>query len=159
MTMKTIYTTLILGLFLIPFAKSQEINSFSFNNNVKLLDVSQINPADVKSHKLGDDIAKKMVLLDDAYTKIEKAGPTSPVDKTIIRKPVIYNSIKKLNKYYLKGVKKSEIDTATAYEQFIHCLDVAIIIAHQNTSAFEENLKKIKDPQQIYSTYKSVDLE
>ena len=159
MTMKTYYMILLVSFFSLCKTYAQESPSFEFEEKSDMLDVSEVDPVDIRKHILGDEIAKKMVLFSDVYTTVEPASPTSPVEKTVIRKPNIYNSVKKLSKYYSKLVKKSQIDSVDAFEKFSHCIDVAISIAYQNTTMFESELKKTKGPEDIYKLFASVVLE
>ena len=157
--MKAFYVTILLGTLTYFNVLAQENKEFVFEQDPKSLDISGINQADVKSHVLGDGIAKKMVLLSDRYTQIVPATPTSPVEKTMVKKPIIYNSIKKLNKYYSKAVKKNEMDTAVAKAEFEKCLDIALIIYNKNTSQFEQTLKEAKQPKDILSVFNKVVIE
>lgn len=138
---------------------SQETEKISYDVSYDLLDLSDIDPAAVSSHVLGDEVAKKMVLFRERYTKIQEASPTSPVEKTIIVKPNIYNSIRKIEKYYSKGVKKNTIEKEKAVADFSYCLDVALCVSGKRTNELEDRLKKVrKNPLHIVEVLSDVEL-
>jgi hypothetical protein len=137
----------------------QEPVNFTFANNRNFLITAGIDPDDVKENPLGNEVAEKLVLLKDRYTYVQPAGPTSPVEKTIISKPVIYNSIQKLNRYFKKSLKDDKIDVETARNNMLLCLDIALIIFSEDTSSFESYLSKMSKPEDILAAYKLVVLQ
>ncbi len=138
---------------------AQEKVQFVFKNNTNFLITSGIDKDDVKEHPLGNEIAEKLVLLKDRYTYVQPAGPTSPVEKTVISKPVIYNSIQKLNRYYKKELKAERIGLDQAKADFTMCIDIALIIHSADSEKFEEYLSKMKDPEEILGAYRLVVLQ
>jgi len=157
--MKAFYVTISLILLLFVNINAQDTARFIFKIDPGSLDLSGVDPLSVKEHVLGENIAKKMVLFSDRYTQIIPASPTSPVDKTVIKKPVIYNSIKKLNKHYSSAVKKNELQVEQAKSEFEKCLNIALSIYNKNTELFEKTLKKAKEPSQILDAYNLVVIE
>ncbi len=145
------------GLILQTYAQDEE--KFIFENNPSALDVSSITVNDQRGHPLGIEVSKKLELLKDRYTYIEPAGATTPTDKTIVIKPIIFNSIQKLNRYYKSAIKKGSIPIDVAKEEFLRCLDIALIIYADNTEEFEQYLRKAKKPEQILEAYNKVILE
>jgi hypothetical protein len=141
------------------YIPAQESDRFVFRNNQNFLITAGIDPEDVKEHPLGSEVAEKLVLLKNRYTYIQPAGPTSPVEKTIISKPVIYNSIQKLNRYFKKALKKGIINIDTARTDFLMCINIALIIQSDNTKEFENYLNKMSSPEEILSAYRKVVLE
>lgn len=149
-----------LVLFIFPFQISaQESEQFTFNNNRNFLIISGVDKSEVKEHPLGNEVAEKLVLLKDRYTYVQPAGPTSPVEKTIISKPAIYNSIQKLNRFYKKELKSDTSDIEKARADFLICIDIALIIHTGETDDFEKYLSKMSKPEEILSAYKQVILK
>jgi len=108
----------------------------------------------IGSHFLGDDIAKKMYLLDKTYTYETKITPGNPATTTSIRKPTIYNSVKKIESYFKKSIRKKEITEDLAAEQFNKVVDVALNVFFQDTEALENQLKaidKVSDLLELYT--------
>ncbi|MDP4189695.1 MAG: hypothetical protein Q8907_09790 [Bacteroidota bacterium] len=119
----------------------------------------QIDASSLNSHYFGQDIAEKLYLVKQNYTFVEAATLTSPGDKTIIRKPAIYNSVKKLEKYYKNAVKDGLISKEEGHDKLAKFLDITILIANQGTTDFESALKKAKKPEQIEHVFSEVVLK
>ena len=60
----------------------------------------------VRSHKLGEDVALYLHLLEQEYTYITEAAPGSFSGRLVVQKPAIYNSIYRIDKYCRKLMKK-----------------------------------------------------
>jgi hypothetical protein len=141
------------------YIQAQDSVHFDFKNNRNFLITAGIDPNDVKENPMGSEVAEKLVLLKDRYTYVQPAGPTSPVEKTVISKPVIYNSIQKLNRYYKKELKSETVDPDTARNEFLLCLNIALILHSENSEEFEKYLSKMSSPEEILSAYKLVILK
>jgi hypothetical protein len=137
---------------------SANVKKFFFRNSVNQEDLAAIDRSMLTEHPFGETIARKLHRLQDLYTYIEPPSPTSPGEKTIVKKPVIYNSVLKLNRNLKKMVKKGTMDKEKAKSDLNLCLDVAISISADNTSDFEVELKKAKSPEQVIQVYKMVEL-
>ena len=146
-------------LFLTTHIPAQDSVHFIFRNNRNFLITVGVDPNDVKEHPLGTGVAEKLVLLKDRYTYIQPAGPTSPVEKTVISKPAIYNSLQKLNRYYKKELKSGTINVEKAKTEFTLCLDIALIIHSENTEDFEIYLDKMNKPEEILIAFQQVILQ
>lgn len=127
--------------------ESQETFSFSFIEDK--LDDSSVDLATVGGHYLGSDIAIKLELLKGSYTWKEEGTANSPTTKTVVEKPAIYYSLKKLDKYYKKAIKKGEVTEDEAKDEFIKALDIALFIRYQETAAFETKLRELKEESDI----------
>lgn len=133
---------------------------FSFNFLEDRLDDSGISDATVSKHYLGTEIAKKFELIKSTYTWKEEGTPNSPTSKTIVEKPAIYYSLKKLDKYYKKAIKKGSITEEEAKNELTKALDIALFIRYQETDAFESKLRELKEEADIALLYtKKVKLE
>jgi len=113
----------------------------------------------VSRNYLGDQIAKKFYILQELYTYEEPGTATSPGTKTIVEKPAIYYSLKKLNKHYKKVVKKGEMTEGEAVNEFEHFLNIGISIVYQPTEDFEEFLSSNRKPEEIVEAFSNVVLK
>jgi len=89
-------------------------------------------------HAFGDVIAKKVYLLDQKYKSEVALIPGNPQTKTVIQKPVLYDAVKRIEKYLKKSVKKGEISLDSATYLYNKVLDVALSIKNANTTNFED---------------------
>jgi len=137
----------------------QEQKVFIFKNDLADTSKVEVDYMLVKKHFLGSEIAKKLYIIKKTYTYIEKGSPTSPGDKTIVRKPVIYYSLNKLNRYYKKQLKKDRMEESVARERYNDVLNKAFSIFDQNTDDFEEYLKGLKDPADIEELFHNIILD
>lgn len=138
---------------------SQEIKKFVFNDNLRDTVNLKLDYAFAGNHFLGSQIANKFYRMQETYTYIEKGTPTSPSDKTVVQKPVIFYAVKKLNPYYKKAIKKGEISEKEAIKQLGRTLDLAYVIFNQNTTEFEAYLKENKNPEETLKAFEMIKLE
>ncbi len=118
-----------------------------------------MSTSEIKKHDFGDDIAYKFQLLDESYTYVEPSSPTNPVDKIVIEKMSIYNSVKKVDKYLRKSVKKSMMTKDEAISALDNVLNVALNIRYQDTVEFEEILWGTKKAEEVAAVFANVSLE
>jgi hypothetical protein len=88
-------------------------------------------------HVFGDLIAKKVYLLDEKYKSQVSLIPGNPQTKTVIQKPVLYDAVKRIEKYLKKSVKKGELSIESATYTFDKVLDIALSIKNADTKNFE----------------------
>ena len=140
----------------LPNMISAQVDSFRFSNN--LYDTSSIELGSdfMADHYLGQTIAVKMYRLKKTYTYVEAGTPASPGDKTTVKKPTIYYSMKKLNTYYKKQLKKGEIERVDAQLKLSWYLDIAYSIYSQDTNLFETALKTAKKAPEIDQVFARV---
>jgi hypothetical protein len=131
---------------------------FIYRNSVNSEELYAIDKSMLSDHPFGDLIARKLYMLQNLYTYIEPPSPTSPGEKTIVKKPVIYNTVLKLNRTLKKMVKKGMIDKNKAISDLDLCLDVALSISADDTGDFESELKKAKSADEIVQVFKLVEL-
>jgi hypothetical protein len=111
-------------------------------------------PADmVGKHQFGDLIARKIYLLDKRYVSEVNITPGNPATKTVIRKPVLYESVRKVEKDLKKSVRKGDISASIAADTFNKILDVAINIFSDDTRDFEDILSKSSDTNSIIELF------
>jgi hypothetical protein len=137
---------------------SGNTKKFIYRNSVNMDELYAIDKSMLSDHPFGDLTARKFYMLQKIYTYVEPPSPTSPGEKTIVKKPVIYNTMLKLNRNLKKMVKKGTLDKKQAATDLNLCLDVALSISADDTGDFESELKKAKTPDQIIQVFKMVEL-
>jgi len=105
-------------------------------------------------HFLGEAIGNKMGLLKDTYT-YSTYDNISRTEVPTVDKPVIYFSIKKVNKHYKKQMKKGALVKEEAIKHMDSILKVALNIKSQYTLDLENDLRKIKEPSEIVAFFES----
>lgn len=146
--------TLLVGLYSFGNSFSQDELKFYFRNT--LSKAEGIDYSLASRHFLGETISQKMYLFQSTYTYIEKGTPMSPADKTIVRKPVIFYAIKKLNNHYKSQLKKGTATEQELITRFSQILDAAYCMYAQNTDDFEVYLKHHKKPDDIEKAFLAV---
>ncbi len=132
---------------------------FTFDYQEEKLDTSEIFEGDLRRHTFGKSFSERMLLFSQAYTYRDEATPLNPAPALSIEKLAIYNSVKKLNAYYKKGVKKGSIDERVAKEQLKKVLDIALCVRYQDTIKFEEALNNAKGIKAISAIFEATELE
>jgi hypothetical protein len=115
--------------------------SFEFRAYSKDSYLNNISSDLAGKHLLGDLIAKKIYLFNKFYTSEENLFPGNPATKTVIKKPVIYESVRQIERDLKKSLKKEEISTDEAASIMNTVLDIALNIQTEDTKAFENALK------------------
>ena len=137
---------------------AQDENSFLFYDQLRDTASLRLDYSFMKSHFLGEEIARKIYRLERTYTYVEKPTAMSPTSKTVVKKPVIYYAVLKLNNHYRRQVKRSQITESEAISKLGEVLDIAFMIFGQDTGEFEEYLRKNKSPHQIEKAFEMVKL-
>jgi predicted DNA-binding protein (UPF0278 family) len=101
----------------------------------------------------------KYYRIQETYTYVEEADVQNLTHRTMVNKPTIYYSMKKLNNHYKKQLRKGAIDSSSAVEELGWYFDIAFAIYEQDTSEFEDALKKAKKPDKIAELFAQVVLE
>jgi len=140
---------------------SDNVDNQKFVFYKQLDNVNEVNVIDqfVSRNYLGDRIAKKFYILQELYTYEEPGTATSPGTKTIVEKPAIYYSLKKLNKHYKKMVKKDKMTEDDAVNEFEHFLNIGISIVYQPTEEFENFLNDNRKPDEVIEAFSNVELK
>jgi hypothetical protein len=92
-------------------------------------------------HLLGELVAKKIYLVNKFYTSEENLFPGDPATKTVIKKPVIYEAVKRIERDLKKSVKKGEVPVSEASIIMNTVLDVALNIQTEDTRDFEKAIE------------------
>lgn len=122
---------------------------FEFRTSLTDKQISEISAEMTDNHELGEMVSKKFYLLDSKYTYEMPLIPGNPQSKTVVRKPVVYESVYKIEKYLKKSVKKGEISVENATVIMNKVLDVANCILTVDTIDFEKEIDKRKNPQEL----------
>ncbi|MDR1343795.1 MAG: hypothetical protein LBJ39_00420 [Tannerellaceae bacterium] len=94
----------------------------------------------------GQKVACLKTLVEKYYVYKEEIVPGDPNMRTIIRKPDIYNTARKVDKYLRKEVKKGNITLQQATTDLVHVLEVAIAAVDEyDTAGFESSINNLKD--------------
>jgi hypothetical protein len=96
-------------------------------------------------HLLGDLVAKKIYLLNEFYTSEENLFPGNPATKTVVKKPVIYEAVKRIERDLKKSVKKGDTSNSDASIIMNTVLDVALNIQTEDTKDFEKAIGNAAD--------------
>jgi len=124
-----------------------------------LKELNSIEESDFRKHSLGDEIARRMYLLEKTFTYTAETVPGSFTGKRIIHKPVIYFSIFKIEKYFRQKVKNSAIEPEVAVKELSRYIDTAIFLYHENTVDFENALDESGKAEDQMATFQRVKLE
>ncbi len=133
--------------------------AFTFQNKLGDTVRFEIDRNAIGSHYLGDEMAMKYYRFEETYTYVEPGSITNPTQRTVITKPIIYYSLKKLNSHYKKQLKKGRIDSSEAVKKLGWYFDVGFAIYEQDTSELEKALKSAKKPDEIAQVFAHVTLE
>lgn len=105
--------------------------------------INEIDPNDAGKHFLGDYVAKKMFLLKKLYSYKEAVAPGTSATKTIFRKPDIYFSVKKIEKYLKEALRERQISGEDACSDYNKVLDVALNIVSEDTEKLETRINSV----------------
>jgi hypothetical protein len=130
-------------------ATASNLPFFEFRTSLTEQQISEISDELAETHELGKMVSKKFYLLDSKYTYEMPLVPGNPQSKTMVRKPVVYESVYKIEKYLKKSVKKGEISLENATTIMNKVLDVANCILTVDTSSFEKEIDQRKNPQAL----------
>ncbi|HQK36653.1 MAG TPA: hypothetical protein PLC81_03380 [Bacteroidales bacterium] len=157
--MKRIIIFTLVSLLSYALLPAQEKVQFTFRSHLNDEEYKKPYDQSMGSSILGTEVARKMYIVRNTFTYVEEPTPTSPTPKTIIRKPRIYNSVKKLVSYYEKMAKKGLMPVEQAAANATLVLDKAYSAFYGNSDNFEQFLKSAKKPEQIEEAFKAVILE
>jgi hypothetical protein len=163
-TQKTNSLLLIIGvLAFINFNVDAQVSNVSESNGIVFLnknsasDVSGLKRGGyVGPHILGDTVTILMNVFESKYTYYVAGSGAYASDIKKVLKPNIYKSIKSINKFYEKGVKKNKIEDDVAKARMKDVLDIAIKLYGYETSALEGKLKDLKSANQKEAYLKKI---
>jgi hypothetical protein len=118
---------------------------FQFKASTTDYEVNSVSKDMIGEHAFGQSISEKLYLLESKYTYEVPIIPGNPQTRTMIRKPVIYEAVYKIERHLKKSVKKGEISKETASAAFNKVLDVAFNVLTAETENFEKAISESKD--------------
>lgn len=114
-----------------------EFKAYPIDEEIRLIPEGMIG-----EHPFGQSVAEKLYLFESKYTYQVPIVPGNPQTRTMIRKPVIYDAVMKIERYLKKSVKKGEIPMETASADFNKVLDVALNVLTAETKDLEKDMDK-----------------
>lgn len=97
----------------------------------------------IKSHYLGNEIARKVKLLDLAYKWIDPPTATRISSVIKIEKQPIYFALQKIisPKFYKNKIKNKVLSKEEAIKELSEIIDIALMIRYQDTDELEKILR------------------
>jgi hypothetical protein len=114
---------------------------FEFKGYSKDSELNSISAEMAGKHPFGELVAKKLYLLDEIYTSEVPLVPGNPQTRVYIKKPVIYETVRRIERDLKRSVKKGEISVEVAEIDFNKVLDVALNILTADTKKFENAIE------------------
>ena len=111
----------------------------------------------IKSHFLGDEVARKVKLVDLAYKWEDPPTATRSTPLIKIEKQPIYFALKKVisPRFYKGKIKTKSITKEEAVNQILEILDIALMIRYQETDEFETILRGLDNGDQVVDIFKN----
>jgi len=119
-------------------------NKIEFDYSASALDESVLEEESyIKSHYLGNEIARKVKLLDLAYKWIDPPTPTRISSVIKIEKQPIYFALQKIisAKFYKKKIREEGLSKEDAIKELGNIIDIALMIRYQETDELEKLLR------------------
>jgi hypothetical protein len=115
---------------------------------------------DVDVDEFGKEVACLEYMFETSYVTRETVVPGDPTKRTVIRKQSVYNTVRNIEKYCKKELKKGNMNSDQAAQDYSFILKVAITVANTpDTKSFESELSSHKrDLQSQIATFKKVKL-
>lgn len=126
---------------------------FEFRASSADYDLNSISKDMIGEHTFGQSVSEKLYLLESKYTYEVPIVPGNPQTRTMVRKPVIYDAVKKIERHLKKAVKKGEITTESASGDFNKVLDVAFNVLTAETESFEKTISETNDVNSLTSLF------
>lgn len=107
----------------------------------------------------GKEIAQYYALFESVYVYEEQPVEGDPNVVVRIRKPRIYKSIKGIESYLRKELRKENCSLESACEQMEQILKIGIAAISENSDWFEKELKTLKDKKEQIALYNKIVLK
>jgi hypothetical protein len=125
-----------------------EFRIYTYENELKSI------PDDMlEKHTFGQEVARRMYLLESKYTYETPTVPGNPQTKTMIRKPVIYDAVTRIEHYLKKGVKKGTLTLESGTSTFTKVLDVALNVISADSTNFEKAIGNSTDLDSLIALF------
>lgn len=133
------------------------VKTWEFYSSIKELTAAEL--ASESNYKFGKEAGCLYNMFVNVYVVREEVVPGDPTRRTVIRKPVIYNAVRSVEKQLSKDIKNNSIKPEQAVAEFTTILKVALSAIDSDTQSFEDELQKNrKNPTNLLSVFKSVKL-
>lgn len=126
-----------------PVARDVDAVSYTWEFYSALRDYSAHSYAKADAQVFGKDIACLLALLDEKFVRKEQVAAGDPALQAAIRKPLVYNSVKNIAKYYRQKRRNGGFTPADA-ELLAHVVKVALACVEEDSAEFEKALKQSK---------------
>lgn len=126
---------------------------FEFRASSAEFDLNSVSKDMIGEHDFGQTVSEKLYLLETKYTYEVPIIPGNPQTRTMVRKPVIYDAVKKIEKHLKKSVKKGEISAEVASSDFNKVLDVAFNVLTAETESFEKTIAETNNPNLLTNLF------
>ena len=147
-------TLLLIGIFNFSLGYSQKME---FDFLASSLDESILKDYQyIKPHFLGDQVARKIKLIDLAYKWEDPPTAMRSTPLIKIEKQPIYFALRKVisPRYYKNKIKAKSMTKDEAIEQIIQVLDIALMIRYQDTESLEGILRGIDNGDNVVEIFK-----
>ncbi|MCT4644782.1 MAG: hypothetical protein N4A74_07335 [Carboxylicivirga sp.] len=108
------------------------------------------------THTLGNEVAKYKYLFTKTYSYQTEVGPGNTGTRTVIKKPLIYNAVCKLEKYYKKAARKKVMPEKQAIQELNQCYLVAYVAFTEETQQLESAIKEQKTAKGLADLFQQV---
>ena len=110
----------------------------------------------IKPHFLGDQVARKIKLIDLAYKWEDPPTAMRSTPLIKIEKQPIYFALRKVisPRFYKNKIKSKSMTKDEAIEQIIQLLDIALMIRYQDTETLESMLRGIDNGDNVVEIFK-----
>lgn len=138
-------------------ASSNVKKTWEFYSSIKKPDADEL--AEESNYKFGREAGCLYTMFMETYVVREEVVPGDPMRRTVIRKPVIYNAVRSIEKQLNKDVKNKHITKEQAAAELTNILKIALSAIDSDSESFEDALQKNrKDISSLLSLFKSVKL-
>lgn len=117
-----------------------------------------LNNTDVRKHFMGYQVARRFHLFEEYFTYYSEAAPGAFSGRKVIRKPVLYQSIFRLEKHLKRQLKEGTINLEYASDEMSRFLDIAIILAHEDTVVLEDAIQGAESAEDIINVFNSIEI-
>ncbi len=121
-------------------------------------DVDKVDKSLVSRHYLGEDVAVLYYVFKSTYVQ-KKKNYTGASNVTVIQKPVIYDSVLKIDGLLKKAVKNGEYTKEQAAKIMEDCLSKSYSVFYADTDELENYLSKMESLDQYLALYNNISFE
>jgi len=126
---------------------------FEFRASSSEVDLNSVSQDLIGEHAFGQTVSEKLYLFESKYTYEVPIVPGNPQMRTMIRKPTVYDAVKKIERHLKKSVKKGEISLESATSDFTKVLDIAFNVLTSETEDFEKAITESKDTPSLTNLF------